>query len=95
MGRGGPCPGGWLGPGVTSPFAFQVWLELAETLAEGLEEATAAAFSQVRGFEFFFQGSGGQKRQPSVSLGTSQGTLPLPCPHIIISRSSLSQPRSR
>lgn len=59
MGRGGPCPGGWLGPGVTSPFAFQVWLELAETLAEGLEEATAAAFSQVRGFEFFFPGEWG------------------------------------
>lgn len=30
-------------------FTSQVWLELAQTLAEGLEEATVAAFSQVRG----------------------------------------------
>ncbi|KAM6106674.1 snRNA-activating protein complex subunit 2 [Phoenicopterus ruber ruber] len=29
------------------PAPIEVWLELAETLAEGLEEATAAAFSQV------------------------------------------------
>ncbi|XP_042654013.1 snRNA-activating protein complex subunit 2 [Tyto alba] len=29
------------------PAPIEVWLELAETLAEGLEEVTAAAFSQV------------------------------------------------
>ncbi|XP_059691197.1 snRNA-activating protein complex subunit 2 [Gavia stellata] len=29
------------------PAPIEVWLELAETLAEGLEEATAAAFSQI------------------------------------------------
>ncbi|NXP69695.1 SNPC2 protein, partial [Ramphastos sulfuratus] len=31
------------------PAPIEVWLELAEALAESLEEATAAAFSQVRG----------------------------------------------
>lgn len=66
LGGGGSYPGS----GVTPPLSPQVWLELAETLGEGLEEVTAAAFSQVRG------GRGG-----AGCVGGNQGQcVPVPDP---------------